>query len=354
MAACIHGAATKIPGSCIVNCDAGRRFAAQEMDKQNPPKAPPQSNYGCSCVKEKDLPPPPPTVLPETTWDVDQDLPEQAWQAKKSGYFEWEKTFNSPYGVMHMAGNAAEWVYDFYDPHYYGHSPVQNPQGPETGKVHVFRGGSYLSDPTQLTVYWRGFSFVNPSQGREMGYAYNHPVIGIRCAKSIALVEPPGNEENKNETISDTRQPATNPVKKVIPPVTPVQRATSVAPGWTSDFAKAKSAAAGKKLPILALFTEYDWCPVCMELNSEVLATDEFKTYAKDNLVLFMADFPRKTQLSKETAKQNQDLFGKYKIDGVPTVVLMDAAGKELARTGYLPGGGKAYVAHIKGLLKKK
>lgn len=91
-----------------------------------------------------------------------------------------------------------------------------------------------------------------------------------------------------------------------------------------------------------------------MKLNSEVLATDEFKTYAKDNLVLFIADFPRKMQLAKETVKQNQDLSDKYNIEGFPTVVLMDATGKELARTGYIHGGSKAYVEHIKELLKKK
>jgi formylglycine-generating enzyme required for sulfatase activity len=206
----------KAPDSCIVNCDAGRRFTAQQMDKQNPPKAPPQeSDMGCSCVKDKDLPPPPPTVLPETTWDVDQELPEQALQAKKSGYFEWDKTFDSPYGVMHMAGNAAEWVQDFYDPRYYGRSPVRNPQGPETGRVHVYRGGSYLSDPIQLTVYWRGFSFANqPYQRKDMGYYYAHPAIGIRCAKSIGLFEPGRNEDKKDDAIQGSKQTATNAVKK--------------------------------------------------------------------------------------------------------------------------------------------
>jgi thioredoxin-related protein len=123
---------------------------------------------------------------------------------------------------------------------------------------------------------------------------------------------------------------------------------------WTSDLANAKSVAAQKKLPILALFTGSDWCPWCKKLQSEVLTTDDFKTYAKDNLVLFIADYPRKTELAKETVKQNQDLADKYKIEGFPTVVLMDAAGKELARTGYVPGGGKAYIEQIKELLKKK
>jgi len=191
----------KDPGSCIVNCEAGRRFAAQEMDKQNPPKAPPaQSDFGCSCVKEMDLPPPQATVLQETTWDVDKDLPDQALQAKKSGNFEWDKALGSPYGVMNMAGNAAEWVCDFYDPHYYGRSPVENPQGPETGKSHVFRGGSYLSDPSQLAVCWRGFSLSSqPRQSRETGYTYSHPAVGIRCAKSIALVAQHMDGDKKTE-----------------------------------------------------------------------------------------------------------------------------------------------------------
>jgi len=77
----------KDPSSCIVNCEAGRRFTAAEMDRQNPPKAPPPPDFGCSCVKDKDIPPPPPTVLPETTWDVDKDLPQETLQAKKTGFF---------------------------------------------------------------------------------------------------------------------------------------------------------------------------------------------------------------------------------------------------------------------------
>jgi thioredoxin-related protein len=123
---------------------------------------------------------------------------------------------------------------------------------------------------------------------------------------------------------------------------------------WMQDFAKAKSTAAEKKLPILALFTGSDWCPWCIKLNSEILSTDDFKTFAKDNLVLFIADFPRKSEQSKEIKKQNQDLADKYKVEGFPTVVLMDAAGKELGRLGYQEGGGKVFVESLKKLLKKK
>ena len=36
----------------------------------------------------------------------------------------------SPYGVLDMAGNAAEWVADYYDPAYYSDAPIENPPGP--------------------------------------------------------------------------------------------------------------------------------------------------------------------------------------------------------------------------------
>jgi sulfatase modifying factor 1 len=46
----------------------------------------------------------------------------------------------SPYGLLDVAGNAAEWVADWYDREYYAHSPAQNPTGPASGDQRVYRG----------------------------------------------------------------------------------------------------------------------------------------------------------------------------------------------------------------------
>ena len=56
------------------------------------------------------------------------------------GSYEADK---SPYGAYDMAGNVQEWVADWYDDNYYRTSPSRNPQGPQTGRARVLRGGSW-------------------------------------------------------------------------------------------------------------------------------------------------------------------------------------------------------------------
>lgn len=121
---------------------------------------------------------------------------------------------------------------------------------------------------------------------------------------------------------------------------------------WGTDFEAARKAAVeGKKL-ILADFTGSDWCPWCIKLDSEVFQKDAFKTFAKESLVLFVADFPNEKQLPKDLAEKNRKLAEKYDVKGFPTVLLLDADGKVLARTGYRRGGAESYVEHLKSLMK--
>ncbi|MBA4386377.1 MAG: hypothetical protein C0404_00240 [Verrucomicrobia bacterium] len=176
----------KSPESMAVCWGPGRAFIAAEMDRMNPPKQrelPPSG--GCSCVKPEPLPAIP-TSLPAETWEVDSNLPKEAHAAIKLGLIEWKPADPvSPYGIFHMAGNAAEWVHDFYDPLYYGKSPIRDPQGPEKGdRGHVYRGGSFISDnKAELTTYMRGMGANAPS-----GASGPRPFIGFRCAKSLGAL----------------------------------------------------------------------------------------------------------------------------------------------------------------------
>ncbi len=124
--------------------------------------------------------------------------------------------------------------------------------------------------------------------------------------------------------------------------------------GWLTNFEEAKKVAAEKNLPIIADFSGSDWCGWCIKLDNEVFSKEEFKKYAKDNLVLFMADFPRASKQSAEIKKQNETLAKQYGVRGFPTVLVLDSTGKQIAKTGYQAGGAKKYIEHIKGLIPAK
>ena len=122
---------------------------------------------------------------------------------------------------------------------------------------------------------------------------------------------------------------------------------------WLDDFEQAKKEAAKRGVPILADFSGSDWCGWCIRLDKEVFSEKAFSEYAAKNLVLFVADFPQRKKLPKKVAEQNRRLAMRYRVEGFPTVLLLDKKGTLLGRTGYLQGGAKAYVKHVKALLAK-
>ncbi len=122
---------------------------------------------------------------------------------------------------------------------------------------------------------------------------------------------------------------------------------------WLTDFEKAKQLAAEKNLPIFVDFTGSDWCSWCKKLVAEVFDKNDFQVYAKENLILFLADFPRFKSIPKKMKQQNESLAVKYGIRGFPTILLLDAQGKVLGQTGYRRGGADAYIKHLEQLLEK-
>ncbi len=81
----------------------------------------------------------------------------------------------SPYGLHHMAGNAAEWVNDWFGIDYYATMPEHNPRGPTSGRYKVVRGGSWKSEPALLRTATR--SGASPDR--------RAATIGFRCARSL-------------------------------------------------------------------------------------------------------------------------------------------------------------------------
>jgi len=121
---------------------------------------------------------------------------------------------------------------------------------------------------------------------------------------------------------------------------------------WETDLEVAKKRAKEEHKEILADFTGSDWCGWCIKLKKEVFDQPEFQEYAKKHLIMLELDFPRKKELPAKLKEQNAKLNEEFQIDGFPTILLINARGKEINRTGYQEGGPAKYVEHLKELLK--
>jgi thioredoxin-related protein len=114
---------------------------------------------------------------------------------------------------------------------------------------------------------------------------------------------------------------------------------------WQTDYKQALAQAAKEHKQVLLDFTGSDWCPYCIQMDKEVLEKPEFKKYAEQNLILVKLDYPRKKQLPAAEAAQNRTLQQQFSIDGYPTYILVDPAGKEINRqVGALGGGPSAFI----------
>jgi thiol:disulfide interchange protein len=99
--------------------------------------------------------------------------------------------------------------------------------------------------------------------------------------------------------------------------------------GWSTDLDKAIADAKAGKKSVLVEFTGSDWCPPCIAMRKNVFSKKEFVQAASKNFILVELDFPK---ADKELADKNKPLAEKYKIEGFPTVILLNSEGKEFNR----------------------
>ncbi len=122
--------------------------------------------------------------------------------------------------------------------------------------------------------------------------------------------------------------------------------------GWLTNFAQAQEEAKTRQKLLLMDFTGSDWCGWCIMLDKEVFSKPEFQDYANKNLVLLELDFPRRKELPKEMQAQNERLAMQYRIQGFPTIVVLDSNGKPVGALGYMRGGPQAFIAELEKLRK--
>ena len=157
------------PSRVFANNAEGRPALAAELTRQEAPRD-----------RDKDEPIPQ-VDLPDVTWPVNQVYPSRARDADLTLVPRSEGI----YGTLHMAGNAAEWVADWYSADYYFSSPIQNPQGPDSGQDHVIRGGSFISDSATCQTFTRSRGSGKLRDGVDEN---GQPVVGFRLARSLDIV----------------------------------------------------------------------------------------------------------------------------------------------------------------------
>jgi formylglycine-generating enzyme required for sulfatase activity len=79
----------------------------------------------------------------------------------------------TPEGVHDLAGNASEWVHDWYAKGTYQWPFRSDPVGPDSGRVRVVRGGSYYDGPSVLRAAYR--YGLNPASA--------FSTVGFRCVR---------------------------------------------------------------------------------------------------------------------------------------------------------------------------
>lgn len=116
---------------------------------------------------------------------------------------------------------------------------------------------------------------------------------------------------------------------------------------WLTNFEAAKAKAKEEKKLMLLDFTGSDWCIWCWKLHAEVFDWDAFKNEAPKKFILVALDYPNQKQLPPEEKEQNTKLQEEFKITGFPTILIADADGRAVARTGYQPGGPEKYISSL-------
>lgn len=117
---------------------------------------------------------------------------------------------------------------------------------------------------------------------------------------------------------------------------------------WQTNYDQALKNSQATSKPILLFFTGSDWCSWCKKLEDEVLNTPEFAQEVGDKFVFVRLDFPLNSSLDPQTTSQNKQLQKKFDVRGFPSIVLLDGkTQRQIGVTGYRPGGGKQYAAHL-------
>ncbi|MDE0821631.1 MAG: thioredoxin-like domain-containing protein [Opitutales bacterium] len=193
---------------------------------------------------------------------------------------------------------------------------------------------------------------------------------GIRSIPAMWLVDKDGNIADKNarrdledkvEKLLAVKTSAAEKPEAKAEPTPAKQQAKTKAPGesppdandaesiWVLSYKEARNRARKEGMSILMEFTGSDWCPPCKALHKNVLVKDAFVKEMPKKFVLLKLDNPRdKSKQTPEEIEQYKEMSARYKITGVPSIILADKAGKPYHKqSGYSNQAAEDWVKDI-------
>jgi thiol-disulfide isomerase/thioredoxin len=185
--------------------------------------------------------------------------------------------------------------------------------------------------------------------GDNMVLRYPDATIRLRGGRVISVEAAKGASHAASP--SSAPAPDTAPAKPESPAPTKTEPARTAEKGaWTTNYRAALAEAREQKRHVFLFFTGSDWCGWCMRLNKEILSTSDFARYASEKLVLVEIDFPKGKPQSADVKSQNAALAQRFRVQGFPTVIVLDGNGRQLGELGYQEGGPGPFVKKLKAL----
>lgn len=119
---------------------------------------------------------------------------------------------------------------------------------------------------------------------------------------------------------------------------------------WKTNLSDAIKEASASGKDVLLLFSVAEHCESCQKLEKNVLQSEAFLSYAKENYVLVKQDF----QNSPDTVEENLLIVEKYNKDGFfPLMVMINKNAKAIGQLGtYNNETPEQYIAKLKSAKK--
>lgn len=125
------------------------------------------------------------------------------------------------------------------------------------------------------------------------------------------------------------------------PPVETVSNHATVTLKWEKDMSIALERAQSEGKPVLVNFYA-EWCVWCKRLESTTLRDAKVASVLDQKVV----------PLSLDVDAWGKELSNEYEVHELPTIVVLDAEGKELGRIpGYMPP--ESFLERVEGLLQQ-